>query len=315
MIKTYLQSVTAFAPATCANVAVGFDILGFALDEVGDYVSLSKRDDNKIIVESISGNTQIPLNADENTAGMGIKHLCRDLQIQQGFSIRIKKGIPLCSGMGGSAASAVAALVACNAFLHSPLPPTKLIQYALLAEGAVSGGPHADNIVPALLGGLTLVHSLNPLSIVSLPVPDLYCAYVYPHVQVATKEARKILKSQVDLKTHTAYAANLAVFIAALYQQDISLLKASFKDVLIEPQRAHLLPGFYQIQKKALEAGALGMSFSGSGPSLFAFAQDEKEAQTINRAISTQLKTENILSDSWVFKMNKQGASLTREWS
>jgi homoserine kinase len=301
-------SVTAFAPATCANVAVGFDVLGFALAEVGDTVTLTKRDDNKIVIEAIQSDESLPLEADKNTASLVIQKLCADLNLNVGFSIAIKKGIPLSSGMGGSAASAVAALVACNAFLTNPLSAQELAQYALFGEELASGQQHADNIVPCIFGGLTLIHSLNPIDVIQLPVPDLYCVLIHPHLHVSTMQARKVLKSELPLKDYVKQSANLAAFISALYTNDLSLLQKSMTDILIEPQRAQFVPGFYNIKQAALAAGALGVSFSGSGPSLFAFARNKSDADQISKVMREQLTVLNIQADGWISRISSNAA-------
>jgi homoserine kinase len=311
-INTNIHSVTAFAPATCANVAIGFDILGFALENVGDHVTLNRRADNKIIIESINSDAPLPHDVDKNTASLVIQKLCQDLKLNIGFSIKIKKGIPLSSGMGGSAASAVAALVACNAFLNTPLSSYELVQYALLGEELASGQQHADNIVPCIFGGLTLIHSLNPIEVVQLPIPDLYCVLIHPHLHVSTMQARKILKNELPLKHYVKQSANLAAFIAALYSNNIALLQKSLTDVLIEPQRAQFVLGFYKIKKAALEAGSLGISFSGSGPSLFALAKHKSDADKIGKVMREQLQYENIDSDCWISRINKNAAYVTQ---
>lgn len=311
-INTSRKSVTAFAPATCANVAVGFDILGFAFDEVGDSVTLTRRDDHKIIIEAIHSEEALPFDTSKNTASLVIQRLCQDLQLKTGFSISIKKGIPLSSGMGGSAASAVAALVACNAFLTTPLSSHELARYALLGEELASGQQHADNIIPCLFGGLTLIHSLNPIEVIQLPIPDLYCVLIHPQLHVSTMQARKILKSELPLIEYVKQSANLAAFISSLYSNDFVLLKKSLTDNLIEPQRAQFVPGFYKIKEAALASGAIGVSFSGSGPSLFAFAKSKKEADEICNVMRQQLKNENIESDGWVAKISKNAARVTQ---
>lgn len=311
-INTNIHSVTAFAPATCANVVVGFDILGFALEDMGDYVTLESRSDNKIIIESIISKDSLPFSTDNNIASFVIKKLSQDLKLDVGFSIKIKKGIPISSGMGGSSASAVAALVAFNAFLDTPLSLHELVQYALLGEELVSGYQHADNIVPCMFGGLTLIHSLHPIDVIQLPIPDLYCVFIHPHLQISTKQARKILKSELPVKDYVKQSANLAAFIAILYSKNISLLKNILVDVLIEPQRAHFVPGFYKIKQASLKAGALGVSFSGSGPSVFAVAENKNNAVEIGKVMSEQLKSENITSDCWISRMSKNAAHVTQ---
>lgn len=311
-INNNIHSVTAFAPATCANVAVGFDVLGFSFESVGDYVTLTRRDDNKVIIETIHSDDRLPFDTDKNTASLVIQQLCQDLTLNAGFSIHIKKGIPLSSGMGGSAASAVAALIACNAFLTTPLSYYELAHYALLGEELTSGQQHADNIVPCIFGGLTLTLSLNPIEVVHLPIPDVYCVLVHPHLHVSTIQARKILKSELPLRDYVKQSAHLAAFIAALYTNNMSLLQKSLTDVLIEPQRAAFVPGFYKIKKAALEAGALGVSFSGSGPSIFALAKHKRDAEKIGKVMREQLQAENINSDCWISRISKHASRVTQ---
>ena len=314
VLNPHMHSATAFAPATCANVAIGFDILGFALEDVGDYVRLTRRQDNKIIIESINSlpHETLPLNVQENTASAVLQKLCQELDLDVGFSIHIQKGIPLSSGMGGSAASAVAALTAFNAFLNTPLSREELAHHALFGEQVASGQQHADNVVPCIFGGLTLIHSLNPIKVVQLPVPELCCVLVHPHLYVSTLQARKILKEQLPLKDYVKQSANLAAFISALYEKNFSLMQAALNDVLIEPQRAQFVPGFYEIKAAAMNAGALGVSFSGSGPSIFALAREKQDAERIKSALSEQLAKQKIAADYWISQISKHPAQITQ---
>lgn len=312
-IKESIQSIKAFAPATCANVAVGFDILGFAIESVGDYVTVTKRYDKEIIVESIDSQESLPFANHKNTASVVIQKFCQKLNLEHGFSIHIKKGIPLCSGMGGSAASAVAALIACNAFLISPLPLNELAYFALFGEEIASGAAHADNIVPCLFGGFTLIQSQNPLKVIELPIPNLYCVMLHPHLQVSTREARETLKKELPLTLYIQQSANLASFIVALYEHDYSLLKIALDDVMIEAQRAKFVPAFYEIKKAAMQAGALGMSLSGSGPSMFAFTRTREEAEQVSYAMQLPLQKKMIHSDSWISMISKHGAQVVEE--
>ncbi|WP_419418391.1 homoserine kinase [Legionella sp. D16C41] len=307
-INKSIQSVKAFAPATCANVAVGFDILGFAVDSVGDYVTVTKREDKKIIIEFIEAVEPLPFNSYKNTASVVIHKFCEALNLEIGFSISIKKGIPVSSGLGGSAASAVAALVACNNFLTAPLSTLELANFAVIGEQVSSGQPHADNIVPCLFGGLTLIHSQQPLKVINLPSPNLYCVLIYPHLQVPTRLARKVLKKTAPLAKYIQQSANLATFITSLYTNDHNLLKNALNDVLIEPQRAQFVPQFYRIKEAALQNGALGASFSGSGPTLFALTKTKKEAQKVAESMQLVLQENNIASNYWLSRINKTGA-------
>lgn len=310
-INPELQSVTAFAPATCANLAVGFDILGLAFDKVGDSVTLIPRKDKLLVIEEIKSSEKIPFEKDKNTATVALQGLVSELNLDRGFSLRINKGIPLSSGMGGSAASAVAALIACNAFLQEPLSKHELAQFALLGEKAASGQKHGDNIVPCIFGGLTLIQSIDPIEILQLPLPEVFCVLVHPHLQVSTQQARKILKPELPLTDYVRQSACLAAFMASLYSKDLRLLQQSYTDLLIEPQRAAFVPGFYQIKEAALEAGALGLSFSGSGPTLLALAKDKENAKNIAKTMQNQLQKEKLASDCWIAPISEEGARIT----
>jgi homoserine kinase len=316
LLNSNVKTVTAFAPATTANVAVGFDTLGFACDVVGDEVTLTVRDDKKLIIDSIEfKNTDqsiLPFEIDKNTASVVVKQFCETFDLDIGFTIQIKKGIPLSSGLGGSAASAVAAAIACNAFLKTPLSKEELVRLALMGEMISSGSMHADNVAPCVYGGLTLVHSLEPFHVISLPIPDVCCVWVYPHLSVNTKEARKILNEHISLVDHVKQSAQLASFIAALYEKNNTLLQQSLTDYVIEPQRAQFVPDFYVLKKMALEQGAFGMSFSGSGPTMFAFAETKETANKIGVALCAQLKQKKIEADYWVSKISTEGARIVR---
>lgn len=308
MLKESIQSVTAFAPATCANVAVGFDILGFAIDQIGDEVTVTRRNDEQLLIHSIQATESITLDPRQNTATVGIARLCADLKLKAGFNIDIKKGIPLSSGLGGSAASAVAAMVAFNHFLMTPLSLPELARYALLGEEVASGAQHGDNIIPSLFGGLTLIRSVAPVEVISLPIPNVHCVLIHPHLQVSTKSARALLAKNITLSDHIQQSTNLAGFLTALYTNDMALLQRSLKDVIIEDQRAAFVPGFKKIQTAAIAAGAMGMSFSGSGPSLFAFAETKRIAEEVSQAMLAVLKAENVAADVWITTISKNAA-------
>ncbi|APJ03703.1 homoserine kinase [Silvanigrella aquatica] len=311
MIKYNLKSVTAFAPATCANIAVGFDILGFAIDSVGDFVTLTKREDQKIIIEQIEGINNLPYDILKNTASVVIKKLCDDLQLNTGFNIRLKKGIALGSGMGGSSASSVAALVALNQFLLNPLTLNELAYYALFGEEIACGQRHADNIVPCLFGGMQLILSSNPIENILLPAPNIFCVLIHPHLRLDTKDARDILSKEISLKQHIQQSANLAGFITGIYKKDSNLLKKYTQDIIIEPQRAKLVPGFYKVKDVALQSGAIVASFSGSGPSLFALSDTKNNAEIIADKMQQEFMKYNIHSDFWITGLNSKGAHVT----
>ncbi len=302
--------ISAFAPATCANVAVGFDLLGFALENVGDIVTLTRRDDHQIIIEAIESNEELPLDPDKNTASAVVKYFCQDLNINAGFSITIKKGLALGCGMGGSAASSVAALIAVHGFLEKPLNKEQLIKYALHGEKVAVGSAHSDNVVPCLYGGLTLTQSLSPIRILELPIPDICAVIVHPHMRLDTKVSRRVLPQSILLIDHIQQSAYLAGFISALYQKDLSLLAASLHDSIVEPKRAALIPGFNQVKQAALAHGALGASLSGSGPSIFAFAKNKDEAIKIGAAMQQAFSENNLSSDIYVSPISPIGARI-----
>ena len=300
---------TAFAPATVGNVAVGFDLLGFSVDFAGDKVSVERSDKKTVTVES--SNKTIPVEPAKNTATAGLLRMMSDLHLTFGFRVSIEKGIPLGSGMGGSAASAVAAVVAANALLDEPLSDLELLSYALIGEAQASGGYHADNITPSLLGGLTLARVVNDwqVEVTSIPLPrGIFCVLVHPHLSIETKQARGILKKDLSLKDHIAQSANLAGFIAGCFTNDLGLLRRSFSDVIIEPQRSHLIPGFAEVKRAALAGGALGCSISGAGPSVFAWVEGEKKACEIQTAMTAAFRAKGVEADGWSSPLTKNKA-------
>lgn len=318
----------AFAPASVGNAAVGFDLLGFSLPIAGDRVWVEKTAAREVAIAGISGVvTTLPADVRRNTAAAGLLRVMEDYDLPFGFKVTIEKGIPLGSGMGGSAASAVAALVAANALLGESLSQEKLLAYALIGEGVASGSLHADNIAPCLLGGLTLatVHehsesqtaraALPVVDVVSIPIPDgIHCVVVHPHLTVETKHARGILRREVSLHDHVLQSAHLAGFVAACYRGDIPLIGKTLKDILIEPQRAHLIPGFVSAKAAALESGALGCSISGAGPSVFAWVHDASgapsKAKKVERAMVDAFTQANVRVSSWVTPLPAEGAKV-----
>jgi len=319
-----MRSATAFAPATVANVAVGFDILGFAIESVGDVVmvTLTERGTDRASVRikeivndtGTSGALDISLDPARNAATVGLIRLCDELRLNFGFEVTIRKGIALGSGMGGSAASAVGALVAANSLLQSPLPRHALLEYALLGEQAASGTAHPDNIAPCLFGGMTLVLSVHPVRYVSLPVPaSILAVIVHPRLRVDTHKARSILKPSVLLADHVRQSANLGGFIAGCFGDDLEIIGHSFSDLVIEPQRASLIPGFAEVKAAAMEGGALGASISGSGPSVFAWVTSKKVAEQVRDAMVQAFKVYGSTeADSWISPVSEQGATIIR---
>jgi homoserine kinase len=316
-----LRSATAFAPATVANVAVGFDILGFAVEAAGDRVRVTRTKEPSVIILEITDDAgapfgpEIPLDPSRNTATVGLSALLEERRLDFGFEVSISKGIALGSGLGGSAASAVAALVAANALLERPLADDELMPYALLGEQAASGAIHPDNVAPCLLGGLTLVTSLSPFRCVRLPVPrKVLTVLVHPRVRVDTRGARRLLRAEVPLADLVKQTASLAGFVAGCYTDDLELIRQSLRDHVVEPQRATLIPAFAEMKAAALADGALGASISGSGPTVFAWVASPEAAERVRHSMLRALKEHGGTdADSWVSPVSEQGARVLNE--
>lgn len=305
-----MQSIKVFAPATVANVGPGFDVFGFAVEQPGDEVVVTLSGAPGVRVTEITGdNGLLSKDADKNTAAVAVCALLAHLNSTQGFEIAVHKKMPLGSGLGSSAASAVAAVVGANELLGKPLLRKALLPFTMEGERVACGAAHADNVAPSLLGGFVLIRSYDPLDIVQIPVPEnLWCTVVHPHIEVRTEDARRILKREFSLSAGIAQWGNTAGLIAGLFLKDTGLIGRSLADHIVEPVRSILIPGFYDVKKAAMDAGALGGSISGSGPSVFALSTSQEAAQTIATAMHRVWSTQYSLeSDIFVSQINKEG--------
>lgn len=303
--------IAAYAPGSVSNVACGFDVLGFALDEPGDIVIAAQKDGPGVTIAAIEGDGgRLPTDPDRNTAGAAVQALLRRLETTRGVSLTIQKGLPLASGIGSSGASAVAAVVAVNELLGRPATLDLLLACAMAGEQAGCGASHPDNVAPSLYGGFILARSANPPDIVRLPVPDgLACAVLHPHVEVQTGAARALLGDQVNLRDAVRQWGNLGALVASLFNGDQALLSRSLEDVIAEPKRASLVPGFFAVKAAAQAAGALGCSLSGSGPSVFALASSLDVARQAGDAMQRAFNAESgVGADVWVSLVGRQGA-------
>lgn len=299
----------AFSPASVGNVGVGFDILGHVIEGAGDTVAVRRIDAPEVRIVAIRGTTvDLPLEAAANTAGAALLAMRESLALPYGFEVEIDKGIPLGSGMGGSAASCVAALVAANALLDEPLPAEALYPFALVGEAVASGGRHGDNLGPMLLGGLVLATAEH---LVRIPVPeDWHCVLVHPEAILETRRARAALQGDYQLKEFVAQSANLALVLAGCHAGDAALVRAGLNDVLIEPRRAPLIGGFSAAKQAALQARAMGASISGAGPSVFAWFESRGEADAAAPAIQAAFAQAGFDSQAWVSAINAPAARL-----
>jgi len=307
---------TAFAPATVANVAVGFDLLGFPIENVGDRVTVARSSKPGVEIISITGTvTHLPLDSKKNTATVGLEQMLidlkSDLKANFGFSVSIEKGIPMSSGMGGSASSSVAAVVAANAILDQPFSIDQLFHYAMLGEQVASGGLHGDNIAPCLYGGLTLCRSISPVDIIKIPVPSsIFCVLVHPDIKVSTAESRAKLSQEITLKNHVLQTAAFGGFVAGCFQNNLALIERSFQDIIIEPQRANQIPGFLEAKTAAIKSGAFGCAISGSGPSVFAWAKTHEDAEKIRAFMVAEFTKKKLKTDSWISPISQSGAKI-----
>ena len=305
-----MKKVAAFAPATVANVSCGFDILGFAVDNLGDKVSVSFSDAPGLTVKSISGDQgRLPFAVEKNTCTVAINAMLGQLDFKGGLEVELVKGLPLGSGMGSSAASAVAALVAANRLLGDPFAKEQLLPFAMEAEAIACGAGHADNVAPALLGGFVLIRSYDPLDVVRLHVPKgLFCTLLHPHLELNTADSRSVLKKSVSLKDAIIQSGNIAGLVAGLYQEDMGLISRSLNDVIAEPSRSVLIPGFDEVKEAVKGVGALGCGISGSGPTMFILSPNESIAWKASRLGQKIYGEIGLSADVYVPAINTEGA-------
>jgi homoserine kinase len=304
--------VRAFAPASASNIACGFDIFGFAAEGWGDTVEARRREEPGVVLTAIEGDDGVlPREAAKNTAGIAVMQFLAEIGAPEtGIALRLTKGMPLRSGLGSSAASAVAALTAVNALLGAPLAKERLLAAAVAAEAAACGSAHADNAAPSLYGGFVLVRGGARPEVTPLPVPaELTCAFLHPPLEVDTGAARKLLGDHIPLHAAVTQWGNTAALVAALFREDWALLQSALVDVVAEPVRSRLVPGFAQIQAAARAEGALGCSLSGSGPTLFALCRGLPQAERAAAAMATALTTTTGLTgETQVTRVGAAGA-------
>jgi homoserine kinase len=302
-----MNEIKIFSPATVANVACGYDVLGFCLDAVGDEMLIRKVDKKGIRITKIEG-FELPFKTELNVAGVSALAMYETLQPDCGFEIEIYKNIKPGSGIGSSAASAVGSVFGMNALLGSPYNKTELTQFAMKGEALASKCEHADNLAPALFGGFTLVKSLSPLEILEIPSPDnLYATIIHPQIEVKTADSRAILPKEVKLQEAIVQWANFGSLIHSLHTNNYQLMKRSLHDAIIEPHRSKLIPFYKEVKQAALNAGALGANISGSGPSIFSLCKGIETATLVSDAIKKVYLSTGIKFDIHISKINIEG--------
>ena len=305
-----MNGVRLFSPATISNLSCGFDVLGLCLETIGDYMEITKSKKKGIYITSIIGE-KVPYDVKKNVAGVASEALIDSLNPDFGFEIKIDKKIKPGSGIGSSAASSVGAVVGINHLLGNPFKPEELIPYALEGEKLACGSEHADNVAPAILGGITLVRSTKPIDIIKLPIPkNLKAVIIHPKIEIKTADARKVLDKSIPLEKASQYWANLGAFVSSLYENNYELMKKSIVDNIIEPKRSQLIPMFDSLKQIANDNDSIGCGISGSGPSVFSLANGLKTAKIINNSFKKIYEETGIPFKTYVSDINKSGVKI-----
>ncbi len=304
-----MNYVKAFAPATSANVGPGFDVMGIALSGIGDVVEAKRIDERKVIITEIIGNSRIPTDPDENTAGIAASEVLKLVGATGGIEMRIRKGIPLASGMGGSAASAVAGGYAANVLYGEMLSKKELIYPCLLGEAKVSGF-HCDNVAPSMLGGVTLIRSSSPVDVIKMGSVDMTMVIACPNFEMPTKQARSVLPENIPMKHFVRNMAMACSAVAAISKGDVRMLGKCMEDVVVEPVRGRLIPGYFDVKRSAMESGACGCAISGAGPSVLAITDDGEKAKPIGDSMKKAFERNGLKCTIHVSCIDNEGARL-----
>ncbi|MET0635005.1 MAG: homoserine kinase [Chitinophagaceae bacterium] len=304
-----MKKVKVHAPGTVANLVCGFDILGLALSDPFDIMEITLLNEPAVIIHNID-DYGLPTDPSRNVAGVVFMAIMEQVGGNIGFEVNIEKKIKPGSGIGSSAASAAGAAVAANHLLGNPFTQDEVIQFAMFGEKLASGVKHADNIAPCISGGVSLVRSIHPLDVISIPSPDLHVTVVHPQIEVRTSDSRQILRQQVLLKDAIRQWGNIAGLVTGFFKNDLDLIGRSLEDVIIEPVRSILIPGFDAVKKNCREAGALGGGISGSGPSIFMLSRNESDAIEVESAMKKVYDRIGIDYNTYVTTISKKGVTV-----
>lgn len=304
-----MKSIKVQAPGTVANLVCGFDVLGMCLHEPYDIMEVNLLPEKKVIIQSADG-YNLPSDPAQNTAGAPLIEMLHEVDDNIGFEVIIHKHIKPGSGIGSSAASAAGSVVAANLLLDGKFTNEDLVRFAMFGEKVASGVKHADNIAPCIYGGITLIRSIFPLDIVSIPAPDLHVTVVHPQIEVKTADARQILRKEVLLKDAIKQWGNIAGLVAGFIKNDLDLIGRSLEDVIIEPVRSILIPGFDEVKHGSKEAGAMGGGISGSGPSIFMLSKEKDTALAVENLMKETYERIGIPYHTYVTKINQQGVTV-----
>jgi len=304
-----MKKIKIAVPATVANLVCGFDILGMALNDPCDIMELELTNEPVINIKH-TDSYGLPEVAEQNVAGVALQALLEDYGKNIGFNLTVHKNIKPGSGLGSSAAGSAGAVVAANYLLNNRFSNEDLVRFAMNGEKLATGVKHADNVAPCIYGGITLVRSVFPLDIISLAAPNLFVTVVHPQIEVKTADARQILRKEVQLKNAIKQWGNIAGLVAGILKNDIPLIGRSLEDVIIEPVRSILIPGFGEVKQISKEAGALGGGISGSGPSIFMLSENETIAKDVELIMTDIYAAMGIDFKTYVTTINPQGVKI-----
>jgi homoserine kinase len=303
------RSVTVYPPGTVANLVCGFDVLGLCLNDPCDEMDITITGEKKIVIKSADG-YNLPSDPTQNTAGAPLIDMLQELNADIGFEVVIKKNIKPGSGIGSSAASAAGAVVGANALLGNIFSKEQMVRFAMSGEKVASGVKHADNVAPCIYGGITLIRSIFPLDIIPIEAPPLWVTVVHPQIEVRTSDARQILRKEVLLKDAIKQWGNIAGLVAGFITRDYALIGRSLEDVIIEPVRSILIPGFNDVKQQSKSVGALGGGISGSGPSIFMLSTDEPTALAVKEQMHTVYNGIGLDHYVYVTTINNEGVKI-----
>ena len=305
-----MDSIKVFSPGSITNLSCGYDILGVCLENRGDEITVTKTNKKEITIKS-NDEYDISKDINKNVAGIAAQALLKNTNIDHGFEIEIKKGIKPGSGIGSSAASSAGTVFAINQLLDSPFSQLDLIKFSMEGEKFVSGSYHADNVAPIILGGITLVRSIDEIDIIKLPSPkSLEAVIIRPNIEIKTSDSRKVVKNKVKIEKMVQQSANLGSFISSLYSEDYDLMSRSVVDIVVEPNRRMLIPEFDKIKNISMSNGAIAVGISGSGPSIFSLSKDTNISEKILKATTDHYNKLGISYDGFISKINTTGIKI-----
>ncbi len=302
------KTIRVFAPASTANLGCGFDVMGMALDGVGDVLRMSVGDGDSLVINNESG-MNLPSDIEKNVITPAVRAFMAAAGKKAAVEITVEKKILPGSGIGSSAASSAAAVFGLNELFGRPFTVKELVDFAMQGEKLISGTAHADNSAPAVMGGIVFIRGYEPLDIVSLPVPDSFCfSVVHPHIMVSTKEARDVLRKEIPMREAVTQWGNVGGLVAGIMTGDMPLIGRSMRDVVVEPYRKGFIPGYDELKAACMAAGALAVNISGSGPSVFALSDSLETAERVGKAMKAHFDALNIENDLYVSHVPTVGA-------